>query len=304
MALVNENGKQFVIDDKTGLVTEARVESQEELDAIQDEFRLHDRVEAAGKTGSIISVIPNIYGLAYGVRFDDGGIDEFADTQLHRTSVVAKTFSKPTGEVYDRFAAYVELPVFTNEEIDTKEKEARWLNVKASALRSSTKLSMTEQNDLSKIVLMTGSDLEDLKLIRVAGDREENAKYLSSFNKYAISDDIGGMGGTIGLSGDASWLDTAYDGMEVVETTSADLALRATEVVTQLSRTQLEDDDFMTQVASFQHEYLQNDDGREKQFETYLAAARKDRLKELPLTEKKSSVYDGLEDVDDSALYL
>jgi hypothetical protein len=302
---VSENGKEYIFDDRSGLIVEAHV-AEDESESIADEFRIGDRVEVVGKVGSIISVVPSMYGMCFGVRFDDGSIDEFGEPQMKRSSVEQAVYDLPVDEVFARFSSYEEWPTFTDEEIERKEREARWLNLRASGMRSDAKLDYEIQNELSKIVLVTSADITDLKVLRVASDREENQQYLSSFNQYRIASDISGSAPNfgIGASGDASWLDTAYDGMELVESTDSDLASRATEVVAQLTREQLENDEFMTLVSSFQNEYLRNDDGREQKFATYLARARDERLKELPQTEKKASSHEDLHDVPDAAIFL
>lgn len=308
MTLVNENGKQYHIDDKTGLVTEAHiseVESTEEADAIADEYRLGDRVEVGGKSGNVISMIPSVYGMAFGVHFDDGEVDEFGEGQLRRTSTEKPVYDSPIREIYARFDTYELLPAYTSDELETREAEARWLHLNASSLRSYAVQGGIRDPKLDQIILITSSDLRDMKEIRENSDTEQNQRYLSAFNQYRIAEEISPSAPNFGEAANTSadWLNDAYEGMEVVETTDADLAARATEVVSQLTKEQLEDDEFMTLVVSFQNDYLRNDDGREKQFASFLSAARKERLKELPKAEKKAAAED-FSNVNDAALYL
>lgn len=306
MAVVNENGKQYTIDDETGLVTEARTSEASEAESIEDEYRLGDRVEVAGKIGNVISMIPSLYGTAFGVRFDDGDVDEFGETQLKRTSAERVIYDSPIGEIFARYATYVEMPAFTEDELEGREAEARWLHLNATTLRAYTTQGGIRDPKLDEIILVTSSDLRDMKDIRENSSTETNQRYLSSFNQYRIAEEILPSQPNFGKAANVSadWLNDAYEGMEVVETTDADLATRATEVVAQLNREQLEDDEFMTLVASFQHDYLRNDEGRETRFVSYLDHARKARLRELPQQEEKTASVEDFTDVDDSALYL
>jgi hypothetical protein len=308
MTLVNENGKQYYIDDKTGLVTEARVsepETTEEAASIADEYRLGDRVEIGGRTGNVISMIPSIYGTAFGVLFDDGDIDEFGEVQLKRTSAEKTVYDSPIQEIFSRYDVYAQMPGYTGDELESKEAEARWLHLNATSLRSYAVQGGIRDPKLDEIILVTSSDLRDMKDVRENADTNENQRYLSSFNQYRIAEEILPSAPNFGSAANVSadWLNDAYEGMEVVETTDADLAARATEVVASLSREQLEDDEFMTLVVSFQNDYLRNDDGREQRFAALLTMARQERLKELPKTAKTAAAED-FSNVDDAALFL
>lgn len=292
--VVEENGKLYNIDEETGLVTEASTVEEEEL---ANEFRLGERVEVLGSVGEIVSMVPSYYGVSFGVRFDDGDFDEFMESQLKRSNVDKPAYDSPFSEVMGRFAAYQELPAYTNDELDAKEAEAKWLRLRATTLVADRDLSTGEQNELGSILLTTNQDLRDISEVRI--HTEENQQYLSRFNKYKIADEIAG-GATMGGKDDASWLQSAAEGMEVVETTDADLAARAVEVVASFSKEQLEDDEFLALATGYQREYLQidasSDDG--KKFATYLLQARADRLKNLPETKTASVQYD-LDDATD-----
>lgn len=291
--VVEENGRLYNIDDETGLVTEASTVQPEEL---EDEFRLGDRVEVLGSVGKIVSMVPSYYGVAFGVRFDDGNFDEFVEGQLKRSSVEAPTYSSPHLEVMARYAAYQELPTYTNDELDEKETEAKWLRLRATTLVGDKSLSNGEQNDLGTVLLATTQDLRDIEELRHT--TEDNQRYLAGFNQYRIADDITGGGAAMGGKDDASWLDSAAEGMTVTETTDVDLAARATEVVSILTREQLQDDEFMSVASSYQHKYLQLTPDQVKQFNKYLAEARQSRIKDLPET-KTASVEYNLDDATD-----
>lgn len=300
--IVNENGKSYEIDEQTGLVREASAEPQVDEAEFSDELRINDRVEVAGKTGTVISLTASIYGGAYGVKFDDGTVDEFGPTQLKHTSVEAPEFDGPHSEILARFAAYEELPAYTNDEINAKGEEARFLNLRAKALATDSKLSLDDQNTLGRIVLITGNDLIDLKTARE--NSEESTEYVGRFNRYRISNEVSGYGAGLGLTGDSSWLQDALEDMEIVETTEADLAVRAAELVSAFTKVQLEDDDFMRVAASYHRGYLQMDDEQAKKFETYLARARQERIAELPAEQAKEASTENLDDFDTAALYL
>lgn len=304
---VEENGKLYDVDEKTGLVRVAssstdQPQIDEDIDFQQD-YRIGDRVKVGGDPGTIIAITASLWGGAFGVRHDDGSIDEYAEGQLSRTSVETPVFDGPISEILARFASYEKLPHYTNDEITAKEEEARFLNLRAGALASDGKLVLSDQNQLGKVVLVTGNDLIDLKELREQS--VETTEYLGRFNRYKIADEVSGYGAGLGLKGDASWLADALDGMEIVETTDADLAVRAAELVAAFSKAQLEDDEFMQVASSYHVGYLQMSDDDAKKFATYLARARSERIKEIPVEQvKEASTGDDLDDFDASALYL
>lgn len=292
--IVEENGKLFNIDDDTGLVTEAGFS---EAEALEDEYRLGDRVEVVGHVGEVISVVPSYYGVAFGVRFDDGQVDEFAESQLKHSSVEKLEYASPFEEVFVRFAAYHELPQYTNDEINRKSEEAQWLRLRAKALAADSKLELSDQNQLGRVILITESDLNDFK--DLLENSEESQAYTSRLTGFKIADEFHGYGAGLGMKGDASWLQDALEDMEVVETTDEDLAARATEVVASLSKEQLEDDNFMDIVSSYQHKYLQMTDDQVKKFHNFLINARHERVKELPKLNTASKVASNLDDATD-----
>lgn len=311
MLRVEEDGKFYDVDEKTGQVKVASTSVGEpdtnELDFEARDFRTGDRVEVDGEVGTIISITASLYGGAYGVRFDDGGIDEYVEGALKLTTVEQPEYDTPSSEILARFASYEAMPHYTNDEIAAKEEEARYLNLRAQSLVSDSKLVLSEQNKLGKVVLVTGNDLIDLKELREQSN--ETAEYLGSFNRYKIADNISGYGAGLGLKGDASWLEDALDGMEIVETTDADLAVRAAELVAAFNKVQLEDDEFMQVASSYQKGYLQMDEADAKKFDAYLKNARTERLKEFSadgwLPDPKVAAAEAdLDNFDTSALFL
>lgn len=292
--VIQEHGKLYNIDDETGLVTEASI-ATEEVEALDEEYRLGDRVEVVGSVGEIVSIVPSYYGLAFGVRFDDGEFDEYVETQLKRSAVEKPAYDTPQAEVMGRFAAYQELPTFTNDELDKKEAEAKWLKLRASSLVTDKTLDLGEQNSIATVLLTAESDLRDIKELRTTS--EESQQYLAQFNQYKLADDVGGYGAGMGGKDDSSWLGVE-EVMEVVETVDADLAARATEVVASLTREQLQDDEFMSVAGGYQHTYLQMTKEQAKTFDAYLSAARAEVLKDEPEV-KTASVKYNLDDASD-----
>ncbi len=298
--VIEESGKLYHIDEETGLVTEASL-ADEDTAAIADEFRVGDRVEVLGHAGEVISIIPSYYGAAFGIKFDDGNVDEFVESQLKHSSVEKKTYETPVLEVYGRYDEYVELPTYTEDELEIKEAEARWLRHQAQSLQSAySEGGLDNDPKLEEIVLTTTSDLSDIEDVKNNANLESNQRYLSSFNKYRLADTIDG-GAVMGGSDDADWLGGVTEDIEVPQTLDTDLATRATEVVTALTKEQLEDDEFMRVAGAYQYQYLQMTDAQQKTFDAYLAAARATRIKELPTETKTASTYD-LDDATD--LYL
>jgi hypothetical protein len=292
--LIEEQGKLYNIDEETGLVTEASlVEDAESLD--QDDFRLGSRVEVQGHAGEIVSMVPSIYGVAYGVRFDDGDFDEFSDGQLTHSAVEQKSYDSPTEAVFGRYNDYLKLPLDNRVDAERKENEARWLNENANALRSALAGAGRVDPKLDEIFMTTRTDLHDLTDIMQSV--EANQTYLSSFNKYKLAENVGGHGSYLGGRDDSSWLDTV-DVPEAKEVTDVDLAARATEVVSSFNKEQLKDDGFMSLAVSYQLGYLGLDQDKAHQFTEYLTQARDARLKEMPEVKTASTDFN-LDDATD-----
>jgi hypothetical protein len=300
--IVRESGKVYELDDETGRVVSV-TEEEEVIESAAEDFKIGSRVEVEGELGEVVTLVSSWAGVAYGVRFDDGSLDEFQEHQLKLSSVEEKPdYDSPVAEVLDRFSSYQESPQYTNEEITEKEREARWLNLRARSLVTDSKLALSQQNDLGRVVIVTGNDLSELKELRSRS--EDSETYLSSLSRYALSKEVNGYGASLGMKGDTSWLDMGAEGMEVVETTDSDLAARATEVVAALSREQLEDDEFMRVASSYQQEYLQMTEEQVAKFDSYLAAAKKDRLKNLGEAKTASTEEENLDDFDTTQLFL
>lgn len=181
--IIKENGKLYNIDEETGLVTEASlIEEPEEVvvtEEYAEDFRTGDRVAVDNEEGTIISIISSIYGPAYGVLFDDGGVDEYPEDKLARVETEEPDYETPVKEVLARYATYETLPSYTRDEIEVKIEEARNLNLRAKALITDSKLSFSDQVELDRVVLSTGTDLLDFKTLKDSA--EANEEYLKGF---------------------------------------------------------------------------------------------------------------------------
>lgn len=181
--IIKENGKLYNIDEETGLVTEASsVETPEEVieaEELRDELRIGDRVTVGQEEGTIVSIISSVYGPAFGVRFDDGGLDEYPEERLARVETPEPDYETPVKEVLSRYEVYETLPSYTRDEIEAKIAEARHLNLRAKALITDSKLAFSDQVELDRVVLATGTDLLDFKTLKDSA--EANEEYLSGF---------------------------------------------------------------------------------------------------------------------------
>ena len=303
--IIKENGKLYHIDEETGLVTEASIdqapEDVVEVEELDQEFRTGDRVTVGNEEGTIISIISSVYGPAFGVVFDDGGIDEFPEDRLSRVESEEPDYETPVKEVLARYATYETLPSYTREEIDVKMAEARNLNLRAKALITDSKLAFSDQVELDRVVLATGTDLQDFQVLRDSS--EANEEYLSQFadSRFELAPEFRNTA-SYGASDDASWVDSAFNDIEA--TTDADLAVAAQEMVDRLTIEQLQDDEIVSLSSSFQTDRLVADEEQTEKFAGYVKEARAKRL-DAHTEVKEAAVEDtDLDDFDTSALYL
>jgi hypothetical protein len=299
--IIEENGKQYHIDEETGLVTEASVVTEPDVvvEEMQNEFRIGDRVSINDELGTVISIIGSVYGPAIGVRFDDQSIDEFSEEQLSHVDIPAPDYETPVKEVIERYAAYQELPIYTSDEIETKTQEGRWLNLRAKSLITDTKLPLGDQVELDKIVLATGTDLLDLKHLASVED-DEYAEKLTT-NRWSIGDQFLSRA-SMGTSEDASWVSGALEDMET--TTDEDLAKRAQEMVSLLPEDKLEDEAFVALASSYQEEYLFVTEEQAEKFKELVKHAIEFRQQELNTKVASTEEPDDLDDFDTSSLYI
>jgi hypothetical protein len=308
---IEENGKVYNLDPNTGLITEASVKGEATLNIAEPKsvvaevkVLLGSRVEADGQLGEVVSKTNSPYGEVFGIRFDDQSVGEFVASQLTLSDIEPIDFATPINEVTSRYDAYEELPSYTKEEIEAKQREARWLNLRAKALITDKNTGLSDQIALDHIVVSTATDILDLKESMESADLAHEADYLSSFNEYEIGGQYDYSSGvTMGSQGDASWLIEAADDFEYQGTTEADLASKAVEIVSKFTREQLETPGFIKDAMGFQADYLNMDEDQQAAFAAYVDMARDEKLAEEPEA-KIAAVEEDLDDFDTSALYV
>ncbi len=308
---IEENGKVYNLDPITGLITEASVKEEVKLN-IGDQVprpeeakvTIGSRVAAEGQLGEVVTKTEGMYGTVFGVRFDNQGMGEYVASQLTVTDVEPIDYETPIKEVTSRYDSYDELPFYTKEEIESKQREARWLNLRAKALITDKNTSLSDQIALDYIVVSTATDILDLKEAMSTVDMIGEQDYLSSFNEYEVAGQYDHSGGvSMGSQGDASWLLEAADDFEYQTTTEANLASKAVEIVSKFTREQLETEGFITDAMGFQADYLNMDEDQRIVFAAYVEMARDEKLLE-PQEVKEAAVEDDLDDFDTSALYV
>jgi hypothetical protein len=301
--IIKENGKVYNLDPEKGIVTEAATEEvgleEPEMTENVEPLGVGSQVEAEGKQGQVISKVASVFGDAYGVRFEDGSVDEFGRDNLKASSAPAPVYDTPVDEVKARYAAYVELPAFTAEELEAKDVEARFLNLKAKALIANQDVLYADQRDLDEIIVVTGADILDIKEAKINLDLNG---YSDQFNRFSLDNEVMASAPSFGHQGDASWLDQELS--EYQEHSDTELAERATEVVGNFSHAELADEEFVRTAASFHVEYMGLGDLAQKKFAGYLELARREQLKRPE--QKVAKVEDNFdpETFDTSAFYL
>ncbi len=303
--IIKENGKLYNIDEETGLVTEASVVEEPEavpsVEEFAEDFRTGDRVAVDNEEGTIISIISSVYGPAFGVRFDDGGVDEYPEEKLTRVETEEPDYETPVKEVLARYATYETLPSYTRDEIEAKVEEARNLNLRAKALITDSKLSFSDQVELDRVVLATGTDLLDFKTLK--DSTEANEEYLNSFNdsRFELASEFKNTA-SYGAADDASWVDSAFNDIEA--TTDADLAVAAQEMVDRLTVEQLQDEEIVSLSSSYQTDRLMADEEQTAKFASFVREAASKKIEAQPEVEETGVDESDLDDFDTSALYL
>jgi hypothetical protein len=309
MKTVIEGGKRYVIDDK-GLVIEAAVVEESQEETVEEQpLALGDRVEVAGQLGEIVSRISGVYGMTYGVRFDDGLLGEYLDDVISRTEVEKVKWDTPIEQVKADWEEYQKLPGITADEIDQKSALARKINITAKALVTDSKTSLSDQVVLDQMVIVTGTDLLDLKEARERVSLDREASYLEALPKYKIPNEVLAMQGM--SREDASWLHTAAEDAET-EVNDFDweshLASEASSSVRSLTIEQLESDSFMEEVANYRlaSQPLGLTDEKRELFANLLVEARKAAIeaRKAEGEVRTAAVEEDLSDFDTSALYI
>lgn len=227
--------------------------AQEEGLVRDDPFKLHDRVEYEDKLGRVVSIIPNVYGTAIGVRFDDGDMNEFTSEQLKRSNVEEEVrYDTPVDEVMSRWAALETSQAFTEDQILEKLENVRAIRIRAKALASDSKMPLSARVVLDQIITSASAEVSDLnenlELLR------QSEGYADSLPKFELPDEIGNGRAILGSRGDASWLADLGDEAEVeIEEFDWDshLSSLATDAVESVPREKLENEAFVEQMTEY-----------------------------------------------------
>jgi hypothetical protein len=294
MTSIVENGVQYEIVD--GKVVEARAT---EFPPDSVEIKPQDRISHGKKLGTVVGIIPTMYGNSAVVKFDDGSLDELLVDQL-TTATEQRTASVAEVTLADEYQAYMNMPQDTADEINEKAHKARELNLRAKAAVTNSRLPFDEQIAYDQIVTGTAVDILDLS------EAEQYAKassedYLSSLPKYRLPEELGQSHGS-DRGGDASWLFDAANEMVPTAHEDEELVRRATRAVSQFSRSQLEDEDLMDLALIYATDEL-GDESKNERFATFFKEARTQRVADEEGFQKNASVEE-LTDVDGNSFKL
>lgn len=226
-----------------------------ELEKAAD-YDFGDRVLYKSKAGSVFSLIPSVYGTSVGIKFDDGEIGEYDPSQLSKIFQDAPVFSSNIDEFAQGYDEYTKLPAYTLEEIESKEKLAKSINVKAKAFITDKQISFTDRVRLDSIVTATAVDVLDLKESKQSTEQYTN--YLESLPKFRMPDAFSGWGSLARTKSDEdiSWVSN----IEIEDTDWEPLLSNAAqETIENLSLEQLDDKEFMNEVVAFRLESLPTD---------------------------------------------
>ena len=287
--IIKEAGKVYQLSDN-GIITEASAEDQQ-AQVVESPVQIGDRVRAEGRDGHVRAVISTMYGDSLAVEFDDGSVEEYTRESVEASvAPFAPTYASTVDihkltvdELREHFHAYNEMPSITEDELHTKV-------------------------DLDTIIMIAENDQKDLaELQHTAAMHGDRYKRVSSA-RYKLSENIDSYGPVLGTSGneDISWVESALEGMEVTETTDADLAATAIDLVGKLTNEQLSNEVSLKQSISFQQEYLGSEDDVEKQakFTTFVNEAARDKLGRPVVKQASTDPEEDIDNFNASALFL
>lgn len=269
MTTIIENGKRYDIEDGQ-VVAAVEAEAEEVI-----ELKAKDRISHGKKIGTIIGLVPSVYGSTAVVRFDDGSIDELLlEDLVHSTEKLASNVDENDLEAV--YASYVDLPTDTAEEIEEKAARARELNLRAKALATNGKSALADQIVYDRIVTATAVDIMDLKDAAMFAHASEQ-RYLETQPRYRLPEQISNAFGMNG-GGDASWLADAAEEMDLDNPADGQLAARANATVNSLTREQLADDTFAALALGYARDTISSDEPSKDKFADLFAEARKQKL--------------------------
>lgn len=303
MTDIVENGIQYEIED--GRVVTA---STTDEPATRVEIQPKDRISHGKKLGTVVGIIPSIYGNTAVIKFDDGSLDELLVEYL--TSTPEQRTASVDGETFaDEYAAYRAMPADTAEEINEKAHKARELNLRAKAAVTNSRLPLEETIAYDQVVSETAVDIIDLSEAEQFA-RASSEDYLSSLPKYRLPEELGQAHGA-DRGGDVSWLHDAAEDFTIHTPEDEELSARATRAVSQFSPEQVGDEDLMDLALIYATEGLA-DSSKSERFASFFKEARRQRLSDEEGFQKNASVeeytdIDGntfkMEDVPVESLY-
>lgn len=309
--IIREGNKVYHMNDK-GIVVEASAQTEKTAAPVETPapIKIGSRVEAEGKRGTLHARTSSVYGDTLAVRFDDGTLGEYvaSDVTPPQEHEDDTTYASKLDEIKAHFLSYQELPHYTVDEMDEKEKVAKKLRHEATQAIRQSGVPYQDRVVLDNIIMATGNDLSDLAEAKHEASLRDNTQYQRVASaRYSMSDVTSYGGPLMGAAGneDASWLETAMDGMTVTETTDADLAATATSMVAALDHDLLSNDDVLRDAVAFQEGYLgiENNDEMKNKFASYVEEARKEKLSK-PATKEAAVEEDDLSNFDTSSLFM
>lgn len=278
MTTIIENGKRYDIED--GRVVAAAAAEPEEIIKLTTQ----DRVSHGSKLGTIVGLVPSVYGSTAVVKFDDGSIDELLLEDLLPSNTKVASVEE-SDDIESEYNAYLGLPTDSSDDIKLKASKARELNLRAKAMATNGKSPLADQITYDRIVTATAVDILDLDEFAMYAKAEEE-NYLESLPKYRLPDQVSGAFGMT-RGGDASWLALAADEFEVPSVEDSELAKKANAAVSTFSRQELEDDNFMDLVLGYAKASF--DDDHSDRFAHLFREARTQRLSESEETVSKTA---------------
>lgn len=267
--------------DECGTEIETKSPSKKKKNKKKTSFKINEKVSSSQGEGTIISMVPNIYGESIGVKFDDGKYGEFFADDLEKVESSNENMS-----LVDEYNEYNSMPAMTLKEIERKSKVARSLNLRAKTLLSQNSLSLSERVDLDAIATATGADLTILKETKNNVQLSDGQNYLDKLPKFKVSDSFGGWGSLAkGGSEDMSWIGSID--IDPVDW-DKEITSIARDAVDKTSRENLESDNFMEDVYNFAKITVPED--YHDKLSKYISIARELKLSETPVVTKEASV--------------
>lgn len=260
------------------------------------------RVSHREKEGTVISIVPGLYGDTYGVKFDNGNVVEFLADQLAPVESAAPIYLSSVDAINADYIDYEVVPANTYDELEEKTRIARSLNLRAKTLILDSKISMNDRVKLDEIITSTSADIRDFKEGQLHLQEIEQSAYLARSPKYKINDEFIGWGSQARTKTDEdiSWVSDIDSEFESAD--DATLVSLASEAIKSLSREQLQDENFIEEVKYYNTLKLPNEVA--PRFAKFLREAVSMKLAEPVEKVAKTSSVESFDDVADEALFM